>query len=253
MNEQVLFNILLIASFLFAIVTAVVLVFVAAPYGRHTRKGWGPTLDNRLGWIVMEAPAPLVFALCFVVGEYRSSLTAWVFLLMWETHYLYRAFIYPLGLRGAGKRMPVVVAGIGFLFNALNGYLNGRYLYTFSGGYPDEWLTDPRFFAGLMLFIAGYAINRQSDRTLRRLRENDESGYTIPYGGFYRWISSPNYFGEIIQWFGWALATWSPVGLAFAIWTTANLAPRAQSHHRWYRDCFANYPPERKSLLPRLW
>jgi 3-oxo-5-alpha-steroid 4-dehydrogenase 1 len=88
---------------------------------------------------------------------------------------------------------------------------------------------------------------------LRRLRENGEPGYAIPYGGFYRWISSPNYFGEIIQWFGWALATWSLAGLAFAVWTAANLAPRAQSHHRWYREHFSNYPPERKSLLPRLW
>ena len=137
MNEQVLFNILLFASFLFAVITATVLVFVAAPYGRHTREGWGPTLDNRLGWIIMEAPAPLAFLLCFLVGEYRGSLTAWVFLLMWETHYLYRAFIYPLGLRGADKRMPVVIAGIGFLFNALNGYLNRWYREQFSN-YPPE-------------------------------------------------------------------------------------------------------------------
>lgn len=253
MNEQALFNVLLFALFFFATVTAIVLIFVTAPYGRHTREGWGPTLDNRLGWIVMEAPAPLVFALCFLAGEYRASLTAWVFLLMWEVHYVYRAFIYPLGLGGSGKRMPVVVAAIGFLFNALNSYLNGRYLYSFSGGYTNDWPTDPRFIAGLLLFATGYAINRQSDRTLRRLRENGEPGYAIPYGGFYRWVSSPNYFGEIIQWFGWALATWSLVGLMFAVWTAANLAPRALSHHRWYREYFVDYPPERKALLPRLW
>jgi 3-oxo-5-alpha-steroid 4-dehydrogenase 1 len=253
MKEQELFNVLLFFLFFFAMVTAIVLVFVTAPYGRHTRKGWGPALDNRLGWIIMEAPAPLVFALCFLAGEYRGSLTAWVFLLMWEVHYVYRAFIYPLGLRGSEKRMPVVVAAVGLLFNALNGYLNGRYLYSFSGGYPNDWLTDPRFFAGLLLFVTGCAINRQSDRTLRRLRENGESGYTIPHGGFYRWVSSPNYFGEIIQWFGWALATWSLVGLMFAVWTAANLAPRALSHHHWYREYFLDYPPERKALLPRLW
>ncbi|MGD9049637.1 MAG: methyltransferase [Anaerolineae bacterium] len=253
MNEQALFNLLLFALFCLAMVTAIALVFVTAPYGRHIRKGWGPTLDNRLGWIIMEAPAPLVFALCFLVGEYRGSLTAWVFLLMWEVHYLHRAFIYPLGLRDSGKRMPIIVAGIGFLFNALNGYLNGRYLYSFSGGYPNGWLADPRFIAGVILFATGYAINRQSDRTLRRLRENGEPGYAIPYGGFYRWVSSPNYLGEIIQWFGWALATWSLVGLMFAVWTAANLAPRALSHHRWYRDSFVDYPPERKALLPRLW
>jgi protein-S-isoprenylcysteine O-methyltransferase Ste14 len=253
MNEQALFNLLLFALFFFAMVTATVLFFVTAPYGRHIRKGWGPTLDNRLGWIVMEAPAPLVFALCFLVSEYRGSPTAWVFLLMWEVHYVYRAFIYPLQLRGSGKRMPVIVAAIGFLFNALNGYLNGRYLYSFSGGYPNDWLIDPRFVAGLLFFVTGYAINRQSDRTLHRLRGNGEPGYAIPYGGFYRWVSSPNYFGEIIQWFGWALATWSLVGLMFAVWTAANLAPRAFSHHRWYREYFVDYPPERKALLPRLW
>jgi protein-S-isoprenylcysteine O-methyltransferase Ste14 len=69
----------------------------------------------------------------------------------------------------------------------------------------------------------------------------------------YRWISCPNYFGEIVEWIGWAIATWSLAGLAFALWTAANLAPRARSHHQWYRESFADYPQERKALVPRLW
>jgi protein-S-isoprenylcysteine O-methyltransferase Ste14 len=69
----------------------------------------------------------------------------------------------------------------------------------------------------------------------------------------YRWISCPNYFGEIVEWIGWAIATWSLAGLAFALWTAANLAPRAHSHHQWYRESFADYPQERKALVPRLW
>ena len=69
----------------------------------------------------------------------------------------------------------------------------------------------------------------------------------------YRWISCPNYFGEIIEWIGWAIATWSLAGLAFALWTAANLVPRAYSHHQWYRESFTDYPPERKALVPRLW
>jgi protein-S-isoprenylcysteine O-methyltransferase Ste14 len=253
MNDRFLFDLLLLSSLAAAAVTAMFLVFVAAPYGRHVRKGWGPTMDNRLGWIVMEAPAPLVFALCFMVGEYRNTVTALVFLLMWEAHYMHRSFVYPFGLRSAGKRMPVVIAGMGFLFNALSGYLNGRWLYAFSGGYPDSWLLDPRFVAGLLLFVAGFIINRQADRTLRHLRENGGSGYAVPRGGMYRWISCPNYFGEIIEWIGWAIATWSLAGLAFALWTAANLVPRARSHHQWYRESFADYPPERKALVPRLW
>ena len=253
MNDRFFYDLLLLGSLAAAAVTALFLLFVSAPYGRHVRRGWGPTLDNRLGWIVMEAPAPLMFALCFMVGEYRNTMTALVFLLMWEAHYIHRSFIYPFGLRGTGKRMPVAIAGTGFLFNALNGYLNGRWLYTFSGGYPNSWLLDPRFVAGLLLFVVGFMINRQADRTLHGLRENGESGYAVPQGGMYRWISCPNYFGEILEWIGWAIATWSLAGLAFALWTAANLVPRAYSHHQWYRESFTDYPPERKALVPRLW
>ena len=139
------------------------------------------------------------------------------------------------------------------LFNTLNSYVNGWYLFTLSGGYPNRWLTDPRFVVGLLLFLTGFTINRQADRTLRHLRQCDACGYAIPYGGLYRWISCPNYLGEIVEWSGWALATWSLPGLAFAVWTAANLAPRAHSHHLWYREHFEDYPPQRKALLPGLW
>ena len=77
--------------------------------------------------------------------------------------------------------------------------------------------------------------------------------YKVPQGGFYRWVSSPNYFGEIVQWIGWAIATWSLAGLSFAVWTVANLAPRARANHRWYQENLPGYPPERKALIPGVW
>ncbi|MEJ2556140.1 MAG: DUF1295 domain-containing protein [Anaerolineae bacterium] len=253
MSQPILFNALLLSWFALAVVTFIALLFVAAPYGRHTRQGWGPGIESRLGWMVMEAPAVLLFALLFATGEYRETRGAWVFLGLWEAHYVHRAFVYPFRLRGTSKRMPLVVVGMAFVFNVVNGYFNGRYLFTLSGGYPAGWLAEPRFIAGLALFLAGYVINRQADCTLRRLRQPGESGYVIPQGGLYRWISCPNYLGEIVEWMGWALATWSLAGLAFAVWTVANLAPRARAHHRWYRERFVDYPPERKALLPGLW
>jgi protein-S-isoprenylcysteine O-methyltransferase Ste14 len=100
------------------------------------------------------------------------------------------------------------------------------------------------------LFAAGYALNRRSDRTLRTLRAPGETGYRIPRGGGFRWVSSPNYLGEIVEWLGWALATWSPAGLAFAVYTAANLAPRAVDNHRWYREKFPDYPADRRALVP---
>ena len=149
--------------------------------------------------------------------------------------------------------MPVAIIGLGLLFNTVNGYLNGRYIFTFSGGYNNDWLLGPPFIIGLLLFLTGFIINRQADYTLHYLRKPNESGYKISNEGLFRWISSPNYFGEIMIWIGWAIATWSIVGLAFAVWTAANLVPRARSNHIWYHERFPDYPPERKALIPRVW
>jgi 3-oxo-5-alpha-steroid 4-dehydrogenase 1 len=230
----------------------VALFFVAAPYGRHIRRGWGFTIDNKLGWVLMEAPAPVVFAVCFFLGGHANAV-ALVFLALWEAHYLHRAFIYPFSLRGAAKRLPLVVMSFGFLFNIMNGYLNGRYIFSFSGGYNVGWLNDPRFIIGTALFMLGFIINRQADQALRELRRPGETGYKISNRRLYRWVSCPNYLGEISIWIGWALATWSLPGLAFAFWTVANLLPRAKAHHAWYLRTFPDYPPERKALVPRIW
>lgn len=253
MSEQTFFNILVVGWFVLAVVIFIVLFYIVAPYGRHTRSSWGPAIGDRLGWIVMEAPAPLVFAIFFAIGTYSNTATAFAFLVLWEAHYIHRAFIYPFSRHNGVDSMSSTVMSFGFLFNAANAYLNGRYLFTLSGGYMDKWLVTPQFIVGVVLFLAGFIINRRADHILRNLRKPGESGYNIPHGGLYRWISCPNYFGEMVTWIGWAVATWSLAGLAFAVWTIANLAPRARAHHIWYREHFADYPSDRKALLPGVW
>jgi 3-oxo-5-alpha-steroid 4-dehydrogenase 1 len=253
MSEEAIFDGLLVGWFVLAALVFILLFFVAAPYGRHIRKGWGKTVDNRLGWIIMEAPAPIVFAVFFGLGGNAVTATALAFLVLWEAHYLHRAFIYPFSLRGAGRRVPLAVVSMGIFFNVLNGYLNGRHIATFSGGYAVAWMSDPRFIIGVVLFIAGFVINRQADQALRSLRQPGESEYRVCGRGLYRWVSCPNYLGEIVIWVGWALATWSLAGLAFAFWTVANLLPRARAHHAWYRQSFPDYPPERKAMVPGIW
>jgi len=252
MSERIFFDWVVAGWFVLAAVVFIALLFVAAPYGRHLRRGWGPSIDSRPGWVLMEAAAPVVFFVFFLMGDNTITLTTLVFLGLWEVHYIHRAFIYPFSLN-KGRAMPVFIIFLGLSFNGINAYLNGRYIFTFSPGYADSWLADPRFIGGALLFVAGFAINRRADDVLRGLRKPGDSGYGIPRGGFYRWISCPNYFGELVIWLGWALATWSFAGLAFAVWTAANLVPRARSHHAWYRQTFPDYPPERKALLPGLW
>jgi len=238
------------------------LFFVTAPYGRYVRSGWGPTLPNRFGWLIMEAPSAVVFAVGFIFGSSQNAM-AWVFLALWESHYVYRAFVYPFTLRDDGRRMPFSVVGFGVAFNGANAWLNAWWLFDLSGGYAASWLLDPRFVAGVALFVGGMIVNRHADAVLRRLRDprrhNHTAGpgvegvYRMPQGGLYRWVSCPNYLGEIVQWTGWALATWSLPGLAFVIWTMANLVPRARPNHAWYREHFADYPPRRKALIPGVW
>ena len=253
MNELLIYNCLLIAWFILAGAIFMTLFFIVAPYGRHVTRYWGITIGSTLGWIIMESTAPLVFAICFTLGKNQINLPELIFLVLWEAHYIHRAYIYPAHRRGGEKPMPLLVISLGFIFNAVNGYLNGRYLFAFSAGYQNSWLTDPRFIAGVILFIAGFIINRGSDNILHSLRKEDESGYQITSRGLFRWISCPNYLGEIIIWTGWAIATWSIAGLSFAVWTAANLVPRARAHHKWYQKHFQDYPENRKALVPGIW
>ena len=249
MTEQAIHRLLLWAWLGAAAVVFVVLLFIAAPYGRHLRRGWGPTLSSRLGWLLMEAPAPLLFAALFLAGDRTADPVAIFFLALWLFHYAYRAFLFP-ALMHDGRRMPVLVTLFGIIFNVGNAYLNGRWLNLLGPAYGPEWFADPRFIVGTALFLAGFVVHCRADAELRGLRASGETGYKIPRGRLFRWVSSPNYLGEIVQWGGWALATWSLAGLAFFLWTIANLVPRARSNHRWYRENFPDYPPERRALVP---
>lgn len=253
MSEYHIYKAFLIFSFFFAAVTYVVLLFVSAPYGRHLRKGWGSTISNRLAWVIMESPSQIIFLVTFFIGDAPKTITLIIFLGLWQAHYIHRAFIYPFMLADGKRKMPILVMSLGIIFNLGNGYVNGRYLFDFSGGYPNSWLSSTKFIIGLTIFVVGFIINRWADESLRTLRNPGEIGYRIPYGGLFRWISCPNYFGEILEWIGWAIATWSIPGLAFAVWTFANLAPRARMHHLWYHDNFSQYPSDRKALIPGIW
>jgi 3-oxo-5-alpha-steroid 4-dehydrogenase 1 len=236
-----------------ALIAFPLLFFITVPYGgRHTSESWGFTLPAWLAWLAMEIPAPIFCTWAYVLGENAGEPVSLVLLFGFLAHYAHRAILYPLRMRAAGKRTPVLSAGTALGVNVINGTINGLAL-GHVRSFGLEWLGDPRFVVGGALFVADSVINLHSDSILRGLRRPGETGYRIPDGGLYRWVSSPNYLGEIIQWGGWAIATWSGAGLAFFLLTIANLAPRARSNHRWYRTGFADYPSERRALVPFVW
>ena len=252
MDESTFYHWLVIAWIALAAVTFVALFFVTAPYGRFTRGGWGPRMSARWGWVLMETPALVTFVVIWGTSDRRSNPVGLVLLLFWAAHYVHRALFYPFRLHTSRPSITMSVVLMGAAFNVGNGYLNARFLYALGPELPMSWFSDPRFVVGALLFWSGYALNQHSDRVLIGLRRNGQTGYQIPYGGGYRFVSCPNYLGEMVEWGGWALACWNPGALAFFLWTVANLAPRAIKTHRWYRENFPDYPRRRRALLPFL-
>lgn len=253
MTGNTVFDTLLLGIFAFAVLTIITLLLVDAPYGRHQRAGWGPSIPTRLGWILMESPASLVFLYFYLIGPNAGATAGIVLLAMWQLHYFHRSFIYPFQIRvKPNARTPLLVILSGSTFCAINGYLNGTYVSRYAEHLNDAWLTDPRFVIGVAIFLFGYYLNKRSDQILRNLRSQTGEGYKIPYGFGFRWVSMPNYLGEIITWTGFAIAAWSLAGVSFVVFTMANLVPRALANHKWYRETFADYPPDRKAIFPKV-
>ncbi len=244
---------LLIASAIVALAMFILLFFISAPYGRHVRRGWGPSINSKWGWIIMESPAVIIFSVLFGISDRKIELVPIVLFVLWLLHYVQRDLIFPFFLR-TKKRMPILIMFFGMIFQISNTYLQARWIFHFAAptAYTPSWLKDPRFIIGVIIFIVGYIINRHSDLVLRELRKPGENGYKIPFGGMYKFVSSPNYLGEILIWIGWASMVWNFAGLLFAFWTIANLVPRARSHHKWYKETFEEYPEKRKAIIPYL-
>ena len=56
MSPQALYEPLLWGWFGLSILVIVLLQVLSAPYGRHIRAGWGPTIPSTVGWMAMELP-----------------------------------------------------------------------------------------------------------------------------------------------------------------------------------------------------
>jgi len=198
----------------------------------------------------METPALYVMWLFYFFYADFTNIVIIIFLFVWSIHYANRSIIWPFLIDKNGS-MPLIVALLAFIFNIFNASFHGYWFFFMDNQYNISWLLSSNFWIGLSIFILGMTINIHSDQILLDIAR-EKKGYQIPHGGFYKWVSSPNYFGEIIEWIGWAIMTWSLSGFIFALWTIFNLLPRALKHHSWYKDKFSNYPKDRKAIIPKL-
>lgn len=244
------------AMFCLAPVVFFALQYISAGYGIMYTPKWGPAVGNRLGWVLMEAPAFTAMLLFWLLSPRSGEVAPLVMCLLFLLHYFQRSFIFPLLIKGK-SRMPLSIVAMGVLFNVINTYMIGGWLFYVSpvDSYPVSWLWSPCFIIGTILFFVGMGINLRSDYIIRHLRKPGDTRHYIPKGGMYRYVTSANYFGEFIEWTGYAVLTWSLGGVAFAVWTFANLAPRARKLHQRYISEFGDEYTSlnRKYILPYLY
>jgi 3-oxo-5-alpha-steroid 4-dehydrogenase 1 len=255
---DVTYDTLLGCALAFAGFVFIISWFLPSPYGRFASTRFGLSLDPRLGWFLMELPATVSFLYFFLHGPRRGELVPLVFLCMWLIHYGNRGFYFPSHMRVAGRSsFSLTVIVVGWMVTSLHGYFHATYFTRLGTHYGNEWLRDPRFLAGFVIYYTFYALNLHSDAVIRNLRTAEEvaSGqktYRIPQGGLFRWVTNASYLTELCAWAGFALCTWSLAGAFILLVSLGNLVPRAWATHRWYRERFPDYPPERKALVPFL-
>uniref|UniRef100_A0AAY4AMF8 3-oxo-5-alpha-steroid 4-dehydrogenase n=1 Tax=Denticeps clupeoides TaxID=299321 RepID=A0AAY4AMF8_9TELE len=215
------------------------------PYGRYMTGGFpGMTCPAKVGWFFQELPAFLVPVLLFLTTESNPGLGRYL-LGTYCLHYFQRTFIYALLTRG--RPMPVSTVISAIIFCSMCGWLQAHYL-LHCRQYDETWLMDIR----LLIFLLGMGINIHSDHILRNLRKSGENTYKIPRGGMFEYVSGANFFGEILEWSGYAIATWSLPTFAFAYFTMCSIGPRAYYHHRFYIEKFSDYPKSRRAVIPFL-
>lgn len=250
------FNLLLIVMTVIAVVVFVALYFVRAGYGVFYNKKWGLTLPNKIGWVVMESPVFILMTLLWAMSDRMLEPAAVVLFLLFQAHYFQRSFIFPFLIKGKG-RMPVAIICMAVMFNLVNALMQGGWIFYLSpvSMYGSGWFAMPQFWIGLVMFIAGMYINICSDARIRALRAPGDTKHYLPHGGLFKYVTSANYFGELVEWCGFAVMSWSVPGVVFALWTFANLTPRANAIYNNYKTEFAAQVQKRrlKRILPFIY
>ena len=165
----------------------------SAPYGRHVRKGWGPTLPAYIGWFIYETPALLGTFLFFYLFQGKISAgTVFLFSMGYSLYLPCLDLSFSHSISSKAHALHDCVSAI--LFNLGNTTILG---WSFAQEDPislSEWITSWHHIVGLAVFGLGMFINHQSDAILLSLRKTGESHYSIPYGGFFVMSAHPIYW-----------------------------------------------------------
>ena|SRR5579862_643574 len=228
--------------------------WLKASYGRHfTENALIPTIDGKVGWMTQEIIAPIAAITTFIAYKLGGPPVSKgnVLLGLFLVHYLNRAVISVLlSPHMRSTRIDTVLMSISF--NVVNGGWMGYDLGQLNG---EPFIITPWTLLGFALFLGGWLANVSSDYHLQSIRrkKQDRGEYVLPEWGLYKYIVSPNYASEMVEWTGYALMMGKESSWVFVLWTFCNLAPRARTNLYWYREKFGEKVGNRKALIPGIY
>ena len=249
------YNTFLVVMAIIALFVFVALFFFEAGYGYLFDRRYGPPVPNKVGWVLMESPVFVMMCILWAFSDRQWDAVPLTLFAMFHFHYFQRSFIFPMLMRGNSK-MPLGIVLLGMIFNTLNACMQGGWIFYFAPqDYYANWFDKPFIYIGFAVFAIGMFINWQADYIIRHLRKEGDTRHYIPKGGMFRYVSSANYFGEIVEWTGFAIASWSWAGVVFVWWTFANLAPRSASLYKRYEREFGEEFTSlgRKRIIPFIY
>jgi len=249
---------------------------VVAPFGKHSssssnssQRNWGPSLNPRIAWLIFESPNLLWSIYAYIHRDkdvFDNNYSNVILFSLFVVHYVNRCIVYPMRMTKGSSKVNLSVLSSAFLFCSINGFLQAYGCCRFHIYSPTNH-TSVHFRIGVLLWLVGFIVNLQSDSILRNLRKNKGNNttsteasssttsgttrYKIPYGGLFEYVSCANFFGEIIEWLGYAIASSSITGWTFWFFVCGNLIPRGIAHHDWYKEKFKEtYPKDRYAVIP---
>ena len=224
-----------------------------ASYGRHHSENTiFPTINGKFGWMFQELFSPIVAWIYYQAYKEPGPTISKgsILLTLWLIHYINRAVYSVIVSPGmASTRIDTVLMAI--LFNIVTAAWCAHDL----AKATSPFALTPQTLLGIPIFFLGMSINISSDvhlRTIRR-RKGKTGEYVLPEWGLFKFIVSPNYLGEIIEWTGFAIVLGRLSGLGFVLWTVSNLAPRARSNLEWYKERFGERVGDRSGIIPGVY
>lgn len=231
------------------ILTVLYLCFFPAPYGKFTPAGGvfsAYKINSTLGWLIQECPAFFVPVHVMVLRWDSLTPLSLLGLGLFSLHYFNRSFIFPFLIKSK-RDTPIETVLSAFAFCCFNGWLQSKSTLENNLHTRDAYTSG----VGLILFFVGMYINIASDGHLRELAaQRVGNKYLTPSKGMFKYVSAANYFGEIVEWFGFALLMQTPGSAWFSLFTTLFLGQRGYQTHKYYLAKIDDYPKSRSSVFP---